>query len=46
VSNSGAAANGDAPILRPRYFVANVAVPTGEEIQHILKEIAGGETPD
>jgi len=41
-----AAANGDAPILRQNYFVTNVAVPTEEEIQHVLKEISGNETPE
>jgi hypothetical protein len=40
-----AAANGDAPILRQNYFVTNVAVPTEEEIQNILKEISRDETP-
>jgi len=40
-----AAANGDAPILRQTYFVTNVAVPTEEEIQHVLEEISRDETP-
>jgi len=40
-----AEANGDAPILRRNYFVTNVAVPTEEEIQHILKEISRDDTP-
>ena len=41
-----AAANGDAPILRWNYFVTNVAVPTEEEIQHVLKEISRDEAPE
>jgi hypothetical protein len=41
-----AAANGDDPILRRNYFVTNVAVPTEEEIQHILKEISRDEEPN
>jgi hypothetical protein len=41
-----AAANGDAPILRRNYFVTNVAVPTEEEVQHILTEISRDETPE
>lgn len=40
-----AAANGDASILRRQYFVTNVAVPTEEEIQHILTEISRDEMP-
>jgi hypothetical protein len=40
-----AAANGDAPILRRNYFVTNVAVPTEEEIQQVLKELSRDETP-
>jgi hypothetical protein len=40
-----AAANGDSPILRQKYFVTNVAVPTEEEIQRILTEICTEEAP-
>ena len=39
-----AAANGAAPILRPNYFVTNVAVPTEEEIEQVLAEISTDET--
>ena len=41
-----AAANGDAPILTPQYFVTNVAVPTEQEIQQILAEISTHGTPE
>ncbi len=41
-----AAANDDAPVLRRNYFVTNVAVPTEEEIQQVLKEISRDETPE
>jgi len=40
-----AAANGDGQILRRNCFVTNVAVPTEEEIQDILKQISRDETP-
>ena len=40
-----AAANGDELLLRQRYFVTNVTVPTDEEIRRVLKEISRDETP-
>jgi hypothetical protein len=38
------AANGYDLLLRQRYFVTNVTIPTDEEIQRVLKEISRDET--
>ena len=38
-----AAANGDELLLRQRYFVTNVTVPTGVDIRRVLKEISRDE---
>jgi hypothetical protein len=40
-----AAANGDELLLRQRYFVTNVTIPTDEEIRRVLKEISRDEPP-
>jgi hypothetical protein len=41
-----ATANSDGPILPRQYFVTNVAVPTEDEIQQVLREISGNETQE
>ncbi len=40
-----AATNGDELLLRQRYFVTNVTVPTDEDIRRVLKEISRDEPP-